>query len=128
MYVTHNVLPGEATAARRFTVGRFLRFDRVLLGDFQPLMRLHTAITDKFRTLDAPGRGNGVVRAATTLDHVLGGFHTAGIFVRRVFTEEHVVDDELHSGFHLAHRTKQDRRVVREVGEFLLQAWIACHV
>lgn len=34
MYVTHNVLPGETAASGRFTAGRFLRFDRVLLGDF----------------------------------------------------------------------------------------------
>lgn len=91
-------------------------------------MRLHTAITDKFRTLDAPRGGDGIVRATTALDHVLGRLDAAGIIVGRVLTQEHIVDDELHPGFHFAHRTVQDRCVVWQVGELLFHARIARHV
>lgn len=102
--MTHDALPGETAASGRFAAGRLLRFDRVFLGDFQSLMGLHAAITDKFRTLDAPRRGDGIVRATTALDHVLGGLDAAGVVVGRAFAEEHIVDDELHPGFHFAHR------------------------
>lgn len=91
-------------------------------------MRLHTAITDKLGALDAPGCSNRIVTAAATFDHVLGRLHTARVLVHGVFAQEHIIDNELHPGFHLAHRTEQHRCVVGQVGELLLHARIARHV
>lgn len=128
MDVTHDALAGQATTAGRFARGRLLRLDRVLLSDLEPLVRLHAAITDEFGALDAPGGRDRVVAAAAALDHVLGGLDAARVVVGAVLLQEHVVDDKLLPGLHLAHRAVQQRRVVGQVGELELLAGVAGHV
>lgn len=71
MNVTHETLVG--TGRTLVVDGRLLfGFDRVVLGDLQPLMRLHTTVANEFATLDTPRGGRRVVRAAAALDDLAG--------------------------------------------------------
>ena len=127
MHVTHDVLAGQPVSARRLTVCRLLRLDRVLLRDLQPLVGLHAAIADELRTLHTPRGGVRVVAATATLDLILGRLHAARIVLaarRGRFAQKHVVDDVLEPALHLAHRT-DERRVVRQLRDLLLHARVA---
>lgn len=74
MLLTHERL----LVGRRLIVEHclLLRLDRMVLGDFEALMRLHTTITYVFGALDAPRRRVRVIRAATALDCLRLGLGT----------------------------------------------------
>ena len=68
--MTHDT-PHGAAGTLCLTDGGVFCLDCVVLGDFQPLMSLHTAITDEFRALDTPRCRAGVIRTTAALDYVL---------------------------------------------------------
>lgn len=68
MQLAHVQLVHTGSSGQLLVVGLIFGLDRVVLGDLQALVSLHTTVANILRAVNAPRRGHRTIGAAAALD------------------------------------------------------------